>query len=150
LREDFISVFGFQFTDGPVNSFANLEFAFITLPGQEALACWAYAHEKVGDVIRFAPDSPVVRSLEKILGLAVAKEVRNGYSAARLATQFLMDLYQTLKYKPVPSEDEPEVIEQARAMLTEHYRNIGSMREVAAQLGRSLISSPGCFTARPA
>jgi AraC-like DNA-binding protein len=111
------------------------EFAFITLSGQEALACWAYAHEKVGDVIRFAPDSPVIRSLESILGLAAAKEVLNGYAAAGLATQFLMELYQALKYRSVPSEDEPEVIEQARIILSEHYRYIGSMREVAATLG---------------
>jgi hypothetical protein len=221
LREDIMSVYGIQFTDGPVNSFANLvyigkeirvknydwnglarktndqfifqytyagagkfsshnsehrvdrgcaflartgtnhryylpkdskmwEFAFITLSGQEALACWAFAHEKVGDVIRFAPDSPVVRSLETIFGLAAAKEIRNGYTAAGLATQFLMELYQALKYKSVPSKKEPEVIEQARAMLTEHYRYIGSMKEVSAQLGMepyqfSTGLSPGQF-----
>ncbi|MCC2684792.1 MAG: yesS [Paenibacillaceae bacterium] len=62
--------------------------------GQGSACSWAYAHEQVGDVIRFAPDSPVVRSLETIYSLASAKAVRNGYAAAGLATQFLMEPYQ--------------------------------------------------------
>jgi len=113
------------------------EFLFITLMGTEALECWSFVQNHSGPVVRFAPDSPVIRTLETIYLEASGKSITNGYKAAGWATRFLMEVYQAVKYNPTPPEAWPEIIVKALNLIHENYAVMGSIEELSRMLGVS-------------
>jgi hypothetical protein len=75
------------------------EFMFITLMGREALECWSFVQDQSGPVMQMPADSEVIHRLKQIYLEASKKSITNGYQAAGLAAQFLMDVYQAVKYR---------------------------------------------------
>lgn len=113
------------------------EFIFITLMGPEALECWSAVRNHSGPVIRFDPDSPVIRTLEYIYLEASKKSITNGYKASGLAAQFVMEVYQSLKYNQASPDTWPEVVVQALKLIHENYAGINSIEELSRSLGIS-------------
>ncbi|UQZ84251.1 HTH-type transcriptional regulator YesS [Paenibacillus konkukensis] len=113
------------------------EFIFITLMGPEALACWSAVHNHSGPIVRFAPDSPVIRTLEHIFLEASKKSITNGYKASGLAAQFVMEVYQSLKYNQASPDTWPEVVVTALKLIHENYAAINSIEELCRSLGIS-------------
>ncbi|WP_079914671.1 AraC family transcriptional regulator [Paenibacillus sp. 32352] len=113
------------------------EFIFITLMGPEALECWSAVHNHSGPVIRFVPDTPVIRTLEHIYLEASKKSITNGYKASGLAAQFVMEVYQSLKYNQASPDTWPEVVVKALKLIHENYAVINSIEELSRSLGIS-------------
>jgi AraC-like DNA-binding protein len=113
------------------------EFMFITLIGNEALECWSFVHSQAGPVVPFAQDSAVIRTLKHIYAEASKKAITNGFKAAGLAAQFLMDVYQDVKYKRTPPETWPESIVLAVKLMEENYAEIDSIEQLSRTLGLS-------------
>lgn len=113
------------------------EFIFITLIGPESLECWSTVQNHSGPVVRFAPDSPVIRTLENIYLEASKKLITNGYKASGLAAQFVMEVYQSLKHNQASPDTWPEVIVKALKLIHENYAVINSIEELSRSLGIS-------------
>lgn len=110
------------------------EFIFITLIGPESLECWSTIHNHSGPVVRFAPDSQVIRTLEHIYLEASNKFITNGYKASGLAAQFVMEVYQSLKYNQASPDTWPEVVVKALKLIHENYAVINSIEELSRSL----------------
>ncbi|ULL16779.1 AraC family transcriptional regulator [Paenibacillus sp. H1-7] len=113
------------------------EFIFITLIGPESLECWSTVQNHSGPVVRFSPDSPVIRTLEHVYLEASKKHITNGYKASGLAAQFVMEVYQSIKYNQASPDTWPEAVIKALKLIHENYAVINSIEELSLSLGIS-------------
>jgi AraC-like DNA-binding protein len=113
------------------------EFVYITLYGSHVEQCWDYVQQSLGPVSSFAPDSPAIRTLMKLLGEASSQRIADGYQASALAYQFVTELYRSCRQDAPSPEQWPPEIASAATYMRESYDKLTGIEQLAMQLGVS-------------
>lgn len=107
------------------------EFLYLTLYGNEARRCWEQVKKSDNQVVRFHPESPLIKLLKQIYDDSIEKKITNAYHGSSIAYQFLMELSLSLKTVDKFMEDWSEGIISAVLFAQNYYQDDIGAEEMA-------------------
>ncbi|MFT8323238.1 MAG: AraC family transcriptional regulator [Bacillus sp. (in: firmicutes)] len=113
----------------PENS-DHWEFLFITLYGNSVQKCWDFIQSHYQNIFHLGMEAGPIQHLLQIYTLASEKNMKDAYQASSNAYEFMMKLYQYMKYSE--QEKLPESIFHATLFAQNHYHEKIGPDEMAA------------------